>query len=487
MDDEKNVFLRIVQNEDNNQDDELTVDIGLIGKHFKRLLALWLCLAIALGALTGSLALFTQRVILGGEAKALITTSGYDISKIKAPTVIEEALNETGADAKTLEDVRNAVKLSGVISDQAYEKLSMYYNLLSQAQNASASDVIQTLLNTDYQVSKYMVSFDYSKADMTQEDGLNFLNALLRAYQDYCITYYNSNSTLQNPLSATDYREYDYAEAANIFSNTLSNISAYLSNLQNGYAAGSYRSVETGFTFSDLANMASSLKEIDLDRVTSYIVIHSVSSNPPQTQISYYEWLIENLTQRRAVQRTRMNSLTDSINAYEKDAIVILSGQEGASVAPGMENLNANYDAMIREKLEAQNLISSYNRSISYYESVIEGFRQANGADSNPEDVATVQEYLAELNEKLSELARDVSLTANEYYEKVAFSNQVRVLLPAVFDPPSLGLAKIFIVVEGLLFLIYLFGAVVLGLREANPPKRREKPENQTEPVPLTN
>lgn len=486
MDDEKNVILRIVQDEDKTQDDELTLDFGLIGKCLKRFFALWLCLALALGALSGALTLFAQRVALSGEAKALVESDGYDISKIKSPIVIEDALHETESDATSIEGIRNALEIQGVISDSAYERLSMYYSLFSQAPGAATSDLVQTLLDTDYQVSKYIVSFDYGKADMTREDGLDFLNALLRAYQDYCVSL-NSNTTLQNPLSAADYREYDYAEAANIFSNTLNNISSYLSQVSGGYMASAYRSKETGFTFAELSKMASSLKEIDLDRITSYIVIHSVSSNPPARQISYYEWLIESLSQRRAVQRTRMNSLIDSINAYEKDSLVILAGQDGSSVAPGMENLNANYDAMIQEELEAQNLISSYNRSISYYEYVIEGFRQAGDNESAPDDIASVEEYLADLYEKVSELARNVSLTANEYYEQVAFSNQVRILIPAIFQISSVSLVKIVGVVEALLFLIYASASVILGIRDASPRKREssEVPEAKPTPVPL--
>ncbi len=486
MDDEKNVILRIVQDEDKNQDDELTLDFGLIWKRFKGFLALWLCLALALGALSGALTLFAQRVILSREVKALVASGGYDISKIKSPVVIENALHETGSDATSIEDIRNALEIEGVISNRAYEKLSMYYDLLSQAQGADASELVQTLLDTDYQVSQHIVSFDYGKADMTREEGLDFLNALLRAYQDYCILL-NNNTTLQNPLSAADYREYDYAEAANIFSSALNNISSYLSQVSGGYMAAAYRSNETGFSFDDLSNMASSLKEIDLDRITSYIVIHSVSSNPPATQISYYEWLIESLSQRRAVQRTRMNSLAESIGAYEKDSIVILSGQDGLSVAPGMENLNANYDAMIQEELDAQRLISSYNRSISYYEYVIEGFRQAGDNESAPEDIQAVEAYLAELYGKVSELARNVSLTANEYYERVAFSNQVRILLPAIFQRPDVSLVKIVGVVEALLFLIYASASVILGIRDANPRKREssEVPETKPTPVPL--
>ena len=224
-----------------------------------------------------------------------------------------------------------------------------------------------------------------------------------------------------------------------------------------------------------------------MDRITSYIVIHSVSANPPEVQISYYEWLIENLTRQRAVQRTRLASLSDSIAAYDKDSVIILTSPEGgSSVAPGLENINGNYDAMIHEKLATQATIASYNRSISYYESVIEGFRKAEGS-SDPKDVEMVRNYLEVLNAKVTELASDVSATVNEYYEKVSFSNQIRIMIPAVFDTvPSSLIIKVVAVVEALLFLIYASVAVVLGIREANPKKPKQHSEEREEPVALT-
>lgn len=410
------------------------------------------------------------------ELKALVRiSSGYDISKVKSPGVIEDALNETGIETSALEGVRKALDIQGLIPASARERMSMYYNAASK--QTDKLDALNALLDTSYRVSDYIISFDYSSAGMKQADGANFLNALLRAYQDYCVSAYNNNSTLRNSLGAIDYREYDYAEAANIFDTALGNISSYISQVSGGSGADAFRSNQTGFTFSDLSNLASSLKEIDLDRVTSYIVIHSVSSNSPDVQITYYEWLIENIARSRAVQQTRLESLTDSINAYEKDSIVILTGADGSSVAPGMENLNAAYDAMIQEKLDAQAQIASYNRSIGYYESVIEGFRQADGGASNPEDVETVKADLESLSKKITELAKNVSLTANEYYERAAFSNQVRVLLPAVSQVPGLGMIiKVMIALEALLFFSYLCVAVVLGIREANPRKEREEP-----------
>ena len=485
MDEEKNVLLRIVQDE---RDDELSVDFSLIGHHFKRLLALWLCLAVALGALSAAAALYLRGNVLEGDTKALVhlASPSYDIAKIKSPNVIADALNAAQIDAAALESIRNAIEIGGVIAESDYERLSMYYAIVTQ--DAANVNAVQSLLNTNYSVSEYIVTFHSSQAGMSKRAGLDFLNALLRSYQDYCALNYNDNTALSNPLSANDYREYDYAEAANIFRTALDNISSYLIQLSENRMGDSFRSVETGFTFSDLSKRAASLKDIDLDRITSYIVIHSVSANPPEVQISYYEWLIENLTRQRAIERTRLNSLTDSISKYEKDSMVILTNTDGASsVAPGTSDINATYDAMIQQKLEAQATIASYNRSISYYESVIEGFQKVDGV-SNPKDVELVQSYLESLNDQLTELTRNVTVTANEYYEKASFSNQVQILVPAVFDSVSSSLLiKYVVVIEAALFAAYAAVAVFLGIRDANPRKKEEVLEGQPEqePVPL--
>ena len=98
---------------------------------------------------------------------------------------------------------------------------------------------------------------------------------------------------------------------------------------------------------------------------------------------------------------------------------------------------------MIQEKLDAQALISSYNRSISYYEAVIQGFRQADQfSASRDRDIEAVRGYLEDLNGKLDALIRNVSLTVNEYYEQAAFSNQVRALVPAVFEAAPYAIAE---------------------------------------------
>ncbi|MBR4544645.1 MAG: hypothetical protein IKO14_01520 [Oscillibacter sp.] len=485
MGEDKNVFLTIMHNDQTEEQDEIKVDFPLIGKHLKRLFALWLCLALGLGCLSCASGFLSQKFLEGSTAQAMLSFPGtvYDITKIKSPSVVRGVMDEMGLDALKMEGFQNAVEINGMIPASAYEELSMYYDLLDK--NASNTlEVIRSLLGTSYEVSQYTISFHYPDVGLSKKDGMAFLNALLHAYQDYCVKVYTHDVTLSNPLNAISYDEYDYAEAVNIFGTILDDAASYLSELENSALklesnAGAFRSAETGLTFQDLQRTTSLLKEIDLDRLSSYIVIHSVSERDPETEISYYQWQIEQLEQQRAVQRTRFNSLTDSINNYRKDDMLILSGNNGTSMTSNPEDMNANYDAMIREKLDAQALIASYTRTIAYFESVIQGFQNTEGA-SRPEDIQYVKEGLEQLNQKVSQLLRNIDLTVNEYYENVASSDVVQVMIPATAGEPPLiseTTIKVILVIEALLFCAYCGVAAIQGLREANP--RKEAPANE--------
>ncbi|MBR4212191.1 MAG: hypothetical protein IKR84_07385, partial [Oscillibacter sp.] len=437
-----------------------------------------------LGCLSGGCGLLAQKVLEDYVTRTLVSSQSIgDITKIKSPSVLEEALNEMGLDLLDMKDYRDAVEINGMIPSSAYERLSMYYDLIQKNSANMDLDALSSLLDTGINVSQYVISFHYRDAKLSRKEGVAFLNALLRAYRNYYMRVYTHDLSMGNPLSIIDYREYDYAEAANIFANSLNNATSYLSSLES--AAGSFRSTETGLTFHDLYRSANLLKNIELDRVSSYIVIHSVSDNDAETEVSYYKWRIEQLEQQRNVQRTRFYSLEDSINNYRKDDILIINGINGNSVVSSPADVNANYDSMIQEKLEAQASIASSTRSISYYERVIQGFERADGP-SRPEDIARVRESLESLNEKVNQLILNITQTANEYYETIVSVDKVRVLIPPTMEDPDLitiTTVKIVLVVEALLFLCYLGAACVAGIREANPPKKEQPDEPEPQPV----
>ena len=265
-----------------------------------------------------------------------------------------------------------------------------------------------------------------------------------------------------NALSAVDYRDYDYAKAVNIFSTTLNGVSSYLTAVESS-ATTQFRSTQTGYTFSDLRRIAAMLRNIDLDRTSSYITIHKVSTHDAATEISYYRWRIENIIQQRAVQQTRLNALTDSISAYEKDPVIIAIREGNSVVSP--TDVNKNYDDMISRKMDAQAAVASYSRSISFYERVIEGFQEVSklGEDawSTPEDIEKVNTYLANLNNKLNDLVENSIATVDEYYSQTAFANRIRILIPAtVEEAPVISKMIVYVILASELIVFIL----ILGM-----------------------
>ena len=501
LEEKKNV--RVTVSYDDMADVRTNIDFPLITRYLKRFFALWLAFSVAFGALSGSIAVLTQRYFLENDVRALLSFNlagdanleGY-ISKMKSPIVLEDALNASGIDLSCLEDIQGAISISGIVPDSAYDKMSMYYDIISQT-GQNAIETVQNLLNTSYHTVQFIVSLDYRKAGLSMENGASFMDALLDVYQKYFSARHDENVMMGNALASLDYRDYDYAEAAHLFSTILDNVDSALTEAQRD-GGSNFRSVNTGFTFQDLKNIASMLREIDLDLVSAYVVIHSVSVYDPATEIRFYEWRIDNLQRERAVERTRLDSLTSSIAAYEKDPILIAVA-EGNSVTSVNEETNTYYDNMIREKLDAQASVASYTRSIMYYERVIERFQallenasaEGDGESvpvsaepgqslSSPEDIEKVAEYLASLNTRTNALIENATLTLNEFYETTAFSNRVRVLIPASVDnPPLVSLVTLVAVgaTEALVLMVYLSYCFFKGVSVGNRNRKRENME----------
>ena len=473
MSEEKNIRLTVVQ-PSNEADNEIVIDFSLIFAHMKRLLVLWLAFAVALGAFAGAIGMILQQTAYVGDAMALIQFSytdavnglapngeALDISMINSPVVLTEALRSLDIDLLRLEKIRSNIKITSVMSNRAQDQQTLYYNLLTKSGNLA---IVDSLLDMNKAATRYIISFDYHNADYTREEGIQIVNEVVQAYQNYFNDTYNHNEALQNTVNVIDYRDYDYAEAASIFSSQLDQITSYLNSAQSGSGA-TFRSSETGFSFGDLLRQASTLNEIEMDRILSYIVINSVTSNDVSTQISYYQWRIENLKQEQAIQESKLASLTEQLAIYQKDPVLYIAGEGGGEVSSATDS----YDRMIQEKLDTQETISNYIRTISYYESVIEGFQESKSV--NKSDKETVEGYLESLSTNVNRLIEDVEATSNEYYDKVANADMVQLLVPAMAEGTKLISRNTLLIVgvtEAILLVCYLGASVICGVKQAN-------------------
>lgn len=493
MDNEKNISLVLKQQEDSS--DEATLSLSTIFRQFRKYLLIWIVLAVVGGMITISGVLLFNNSVSISEITALVSFnysgiesglapdgSTFDVNKIKSPNVIESALIELDESVGMSENIRRNISIKGIIPDEAMDKISLYQSVYSKGGNA-ALDAVNALLEIGYYPSYYVIYFDYNTAGLNLDDGKKILDEILNSYQEYFFRTYSYNEALGNSVVAVDYKDYDYPEAIDVFNSTLDSLTQYVERLENNDTVD-YRSNATGYSFSDLLATIETVKSADLDSLSSYITINNVT-NDKEMLLTYYQYRIEELEREKKVSQSQLESITNSIDEYEKDTLLVFgNGTENGETS--YQQASEKYDELINQKIEIQDTVSRCGQRIEYYNDRLNALK--NNKSSVPENVEDVEERLSDLYDKIQNLIDITNKTADEYYETVTFANAYNILVPATGDMPQItmgSLAMPLIIAEGILFVVYLaivfVTAISIDLKERKENKSHKKDQEESE------
>lgn len=488
MSEEKNISLILKQPEDESE--TVTISFGSIFRQMKRYLLVWIVLAAVLAMLTTSFVfLFSGRIVTssitalvsfnysGIESGKAPDGSTFDVNKIKSPNVIENALDDVGESSSLSENIRSNISIKGIIPDDALDKISLYQSVYSQGGSA-ALDAVNSLLAIGYYPSYYVINFDYAAAGITIDDGKKILDRILENYQDYFFRTYGYNEALGSSVVAVDYKDYDYPEAVDVFDSTLDSLKQYVQKLSNDDTTN-FRSNETGYTFSDLLTTIDTVKSADLDALSSYITINNIT-NDKEMLLTYYQYRIDEMERERKVSQSELDSVTNSINEYEKDTLLVFGNGNGAENGETTyQQASEKYDELINQKIEIQDSVSRCSQRIEYYKDRISAMNENSGTVKV--DSEEVEKELSSLYDKIKDLIDVTNKTADEYYETVTFANAYNILVPATGNAPQVtagGLAMPILIIEAVLFVVYLgvsfIRAIVLDNR-ANKKKKESE------------
>lgn len=472
--DERNLNITI-----KNQEEEkgnLLISISDVLKNMKRYLAVWLVAAIVFGIITACYVSY-KTSSYSAPINALVSFSydgiekgkdpsgrDFDINSVKNPTVVTAALTELNMDISHLDGIREGITFSGFIPEDAINRITAYKSVYESGANGSLS-AAEAMLDVTYYPTKFEINFDYSKAGLSRKDGVQVLNQILECYKDYFYDQYGFNSSLGIAVPAVSYTDYDYAEQVDVFRTTLETLERYIKQLANDDTT-LFRSTATGYTFNDLYQAATTIESIDLDRISSYISVNNIT-NDKEASIAYYDYRIENLTRTQAQLEERLASVNASIAQYQKDAVIILNG--GDSPDASYTQTSDEYDKLFENYNSISTDLASTKQNIEFYKARREALNGDRNATSKQKE--QVEADLASLSEKLSNLVSLTEQTADEYYEDVAFANAYSILVPAV-NSVGATLHSIIssclmpvIMVEALVFVVYLIAAFVKSLK----------------------
>lgn len=471
---EQNVNIILKQEE--RHEEEVVISFPAIFRKLKKYFTAWFLTAVIIGGLmTGGSIFFSTTTATPVRALVSFNYSGIEKGKnpdgtvfkadsLKSPDVIERAITDCNFDPAILETVRRDILIEGLIPEDTVERITAYKNIYETAQTGQLA-AAQAMLSETWYSTQYTITFDYKESGLSRSDAVLLLNTMLDRYRDYFFERFGYNEALGSALATLDYNDYDYAEAVDMFRTTLKTLKRYVSSLSSDDTTR-FRSTATGYTFADLSTAITSVQDLDLDLISSYLNVYNITKDKDRLQ-AYYEYRLEYLERQKKTDEANLKTIQESFDAYEKDQIIIFSDSTTnteSSIA------SDEYDKLINRKIAAQNDLSETKQSIEYYNQRLTALKRA--VVGSTDKVKKIEEDLAEVNVKVNDLIQLVNDTADDYYQDVSLANAYRVLVPAtsaVAATVKSGISKAIVPVFGielLLFVAYLALAFIEALKE---------------------
>lgn len=499
MDNKEQHYLNVTLNNEDNHKDDVVISFSGIFRKFKKYFLVWLITAIVACIITliGS-AIFSSDQHKSMTALVSFTFDGieegldpdgnkFDVNSLKNPFVIESALTKLGYPLDELEDIRQGISIEGIIPTDAIDRITTYKSVYENATSGALS-AAQAMLDVTYYPTQYKVKLNYSETSFGNEEAVEIFNTVLECYRDYFFETYGYNKALGSAVTALDYTTYDYAEAVDVFDSTLQVLKNYVSNLAEEDTTR-FRSSNTGYTFADLSEAIKTIQEMDLDKISSYVTVNNVTRDK-DSLIDYYQYRIDALNREKTIASENLATITKSIDTYQKDTIMIF-GNGTDNTNTQQTQASAQYDLLIKQKISAQNNVSTATQRINFYNQRIKALKEKPvGSDAKIEHV---EERLSDLNAKVSNLIDNINKTADEYYTTVAFANAYNVLVPASSSSVVHSIRNVIedsinllFIIEALLVVVYVCVAFVNAVADENKKKTviadyKEKTEEKAE------
>ncbi len=475
---DRNLNITIKNQED--KADEVVVSISTVIKKLKKYLFVWIVAAVFFVVVSFGYAAVTTHV--NKPALSALVSFSYsgiekglapdgrklDVNTIKDPSVISDAMEELDIDKEELESIRQGITFKGIVPQDAAERITKYESFL-ESNSGGGIQAVEKILDTAYFPTQYYVYFDYNNTNLTDKEAVSVLNEILNQYETYFYKTYGYNESLGSAVAAIDYKEYDYSEAVDVFSDSLGTLKRYVKQLSNEDKTR-FRSAETGYTFDDLYEAIDTVQSIDLDKISSYVSVNNLTKDKDQA-LAYYEYRIKAMNREQAAYEEELASYDASIASYQKDQIMIFgNGTDDTNTQSSIAS--EQYDKMIQAKNNIASSLANTKQRIEYYKERQEAL-QNNPVGSN-ELTEKVETSLESVNTKITNLVELVKATSDDYYKNVTYGNAYTVLVPAsstVSSKLSLVIDNAknpLVALEAVAFLVFFAVAFIEALVQDN-------------------
>lgn len=432
--DETKIYLQVENPDDDGEQIDILNVVSYMAKR-KRTYRYLMAIAVFIGVLIGLL-VTGVKYITGKSAcaQAVITFqydgieegldpngAAFDINKLKAPVVIEAALESLGNTDISVEDVRQNIAIEGVIPEDAVDQITVIKQMaLEDATN------YEKILDVSYFPSQYVVSF-YKDWKMSGTETTEILNAVLESYREWFLDTYTNTAVLTVTGNMINYQDYDYAEAVDIIKSQIDIMQSYVAERLKD--APDFRSANTGLSFGDIQTSLNTIESIDLAKLVSYVENNNLTKDK-QSLIDYYNYNIKEYTMDISELQSQLTTVQTTIDSYIKDPVVIVSSQESTQEITQKDEY---YDSLLEKKLNLSNQISQINTKLNKTYTLLNDLQSA-GAQTGQKQQEKADAMLESITATLSDWTTRIEDTTEEYYTTTQFSNAYKISVPAQYQ-----------------------------------------------------
>ncbi len=344
----------------------------------------------------------------------------FDVNEVKSEAAVSAALKELGIKNADVKQICSSITISGNVPSDVIERITKYTSMYT----GETVETIKDMQDTTYYPTQYTIKMDSHKIDLDFDDCVNLLNNITERYKQTFSEKYGYKKTFANAVKSFDYNEYDYSEAVDVFDSSLASLYSYIIELAQMDSVR-FRSEQTGYTFSDLAESIDTIRTENLDMISAYISLYNMTKDK-ETLIVNYEYKVDEYERQKKVYEEKLKALQETLDVYEKNSILIFS-QATSGADATLNQSSDTYDKLMGQVVSTEKIISESQQQIDKYNKRINGLKSGGKKGSSEK----LEEYFASLDEKINILLDDVELTVCEYYEDEVYVNAYEVLSTA--------------------------------------------------------
>lgn len=404
--------------------------------NMKRLFILWIAVSLIVAFVNIGIVLWKKN--LNSEVTSIINFSfdgiesglspdgnKFNVNEMKSEAIIQQSIDELGFTGCDINAIRHSISIDGIIPDDVIQRIVKYIPIVESKNTTTSSSKL--IKDTTYYPTQYKITFKCKKAGLSKKDGAKLINKITKKYNDYFNAEYGYNTSLEESLKSLDYKEYDYIDSIDIMSATLDSLNEYITELEK--SDNTRFRASNGKSFADISASIQTVRNEDLDWISSFVILKNVTKDK-ETLITNYKFKVDELKRRKVISQETINAITDTINIYEKNSILVYNGSDKTDSDPNSNVLKPSdtYDKLLDYRISEQTALSQYEQNINLYNERIKNLESVKTSEENN---AIAEEELEKVYSKITVLLDTANETVSDYYENVLLNNAYTIISPA--------------------------------------------------------